>query len=250
MESILLIIESWWWVAPVAVGAGSATYAGLTTRSRRARRLELDGARHEEALAFRALAAARVRVSDAQADVHSARASSPAPSLSTALIGTTEMNESKRRLQEAKRAEKSAALTLRATRTRVKATRITYHAASASDPLPIDRLFAAHDAVIGRWMAYETDIAKAIAYPRLTDPNQPATIAFLRRQREAQRLRPGSARDRIPPEQYTDYRAAVRALESAFDEAERHAGAAPPRDAPPTGIWSIPGWRPRPPLSS
>ena len=249
MEPILLIIESWWWVAPVAAGAGGATYAGLTTRSRRARRLELDGARHEEMLAHRAVIAARAHVSDAQAGVLTARATSGPVSLGSALIGTPTMNDAKRRLHDAKRAEKSTALALRAARTRVKVSRVTYLSASASDPLPVERLFAAHDALTRRWMAYETDVVKALSYPQLSDPNNPATIRFLRSLREAQRLRPPSARERIPPQRFVDYRAAVAAAESAFDEAERQAGAAPPPASPPVGIWPPPGWRARPPLS-
>lgn len=248
MESILLIIEGWWWVAPAALGAGAATYTGLTTTRRRARRLELDGARHDEMRAHRALIATRALVADAQAGVLTARASSGPSSLSTALIGTPAMVEAKRQLQVAKLAEKSATLALRATRARVKATRVSYLSASGADPLPIERLFASHDAVTARWMAYETDIAKALAYPQLTDANQPATIAFLRRQREAQQLRP-AVTDRVTPEQYAAYRAAVAAVADAFDEAERQAGAAPRQISPPAGIWQVPGWRPRPPLS-
>ena len=110
----------------------------------------------------------------------------------------------------------------------MRATIAQYHAATAADPLPIERLFAAHDAVVARWMAYETDVAKALAYPQLSDTRQPATLAFLRAYREAQQLRPASARERIPPEQFLAYRDAVRALEAAFDEAERQAGAALP----------------------
>jgi hypothetical protein len=53
VEPFLLILEGWWWVAPAAAGAGTAAYAGLTMKSRRARRLELDAARHEEATAYR-----------------------------------------------------------------------------------------------------------------------------------------------------------------------------------------------------
>lgn len=241
----LLFVESWWWAAPVVAGAGAATYAGVTARSRRARRLELDAARREVSLAYRALVAARARVSEAQAGVLSAKAAAGPAVRGPGFGGVPAMIEARRRLQDAKLAQRSAALDLRARRARVKATSVQYHAASSSDPLPIERLFAAHDAVVARWMSYETDVAKAIAFPQMSDAREPATLAFYQAHREAQRVRPASARERIPPERFLEYRDAVRALEAAFDEAERRAGAAPPRQPAPTyGPWTIPAWIP------
>jgi hypothetical protein len=245
MEMILLFVESWWWVAPAVAGGAAATYAGVTTRGRRARRLELDAARREVSIAYRGLIAARAQVREAQANMLSARAASGMPALSSALVGTPATNEARRQLLEAKREAKSATLLLRARRARVRATTAQYHAASGSDPLPIERLFAQHDAVVARWMAYETDAAKAIAYPKLSDPKEPATLAFYRAHREAQRLRPASARERIPPEEYLQYRDAVRVLQVTFDEAERRAGAAePPPARPSTVVWPVPAWNP------
>ncbi len=245
METILLFMESWWWVAPAAAGAGTATYVAVSSKGRRARRLELDAARREVSLAYRALVSARARVSEAQAGVMSARAASGVPALGAGMLGTPATIEAKRRLQEAKLAQRAASLELRARRARVKATTAQYHAASSGDPLPIEKLFAAHDAVVARWMAYETDVAKAIAYPQMSDSRHPATLAFFRAYREAQDLRPASARERIPPERFLAYRDAVRALEAAFDDAERQAGAAPPRPLPPRAApWPIPTWRP------
>jgi hypothetical protein len=242
---ILLFVETWWWAAPAAAGAGAATYAGVTARGRRARRLELDAARREVSLAYQALIATRARVREAQANVLSARAASGSPAFTDALLGTPATMEAKRQLMEAKRAQKSAALLLRARRVRVKVFSAQYHSASSADPLPIERLFAAHDAVVGRWMEYETDIAKAIAYPQLTDSRQPATLAFLNAYREAQRLRPASARERIPPEHFLAYRDAVYALQASFDEAERQAGAAQsPPASPKTAVWPVPAWLP------
>ena len=242
---ILLFVETWWWAAPAAAGAGAATYAGVTARGRRARRLELDAARREVAFASRALLAARARVRDAQANVLAARAASRPAALGGAILGTPATIEARRQLLEAKHAQKSAALVLRARRVRVKAFTAQYHASTSSDPLPVERLFAAQDAVVARWMEYETDIAKALAYPQLTDSRQPATLAFLRAYREAQSLRPASARDRIPPERFLAYRDAVRTLEATFEEAERQAGAAQaPPAAPRAAPWSVPAWLP------
>lgn len=212
MEPILLIVSTWWWIAPAAAGAGAATYAGLTTRTRRARRLELDAARHEEAQAYRALVAAKARVRTAQADV-----------LTTRSTPTPRAQDARRELQAARQAEKNASLELRASRSRVKAGYSQYRAAAARDPLPIDRLCAEHDAVNARWLAYETDVDMALAHPQMTDSRHPATVAFLLAQREALTKRP-MLRDRVTPQQFAEYRVAVRDLERAFDEAERQAG--------------------------
>ncbi|WP_426322919.1 hypothetical protein [Microbacterium sp. E-13] len=214
MEPILLIVASWWWVAPAAAGAGAATYAGLTTRTRRARRLELDAARAEESQAYRDLVAAKARVRTAHADMLTAksRGGSPFPPADV-----------RRELQAAKQDERTASLALRASRTRVRAGYEQYRASSSQDPLPIDRLYAAHDAVNTRWLAYETDVDKALAYPQMTDSRHPATVVFLRAQREALAKRP-TLRDRVTPHQYLEYRVAVRHLEATFDDAERAAG--------------------------
>ncbi|MFB7891846.1 hypothetical protein ACFC1I_06580 [Microbacterium sp. NPDC056044] len=215
MEPFLLIVSSWWWIAPAAVGAGAATYAGMTTRNRRARRLELDAARAEESQAYRDLVAAKARLRTAQADLLTAKSRSSVPPAHAA--------EARRELQAARQDEKTASLALRASRTRVKAGYAQYRAASPTDPLPIDRLCAAHDAVNTRWLAYETDVDLALAHPQMTDPRHPATVVFLRAQREALAKRP-TLRDRVTPQQFLEYRVAVRHLEATFAEAERQAG--------------------------
>ena len=215
MEPILLIVSSWWWLAPAAAGAGAATYAGMTTRSRRARRLELDAARAEETQAYRELVAAKARVRTAQADMLTAKSRGAAQSAHAA--------DARRELQSARQDEKTASLALRASRTRVKAGYAQYRTAGSHDPLPIDRLYGAHDAVNMRWLAYETDVDKALAFPQMTDPRHPATVVFLRAQREALAKRP-TLRDRVTPQQFLEYRVAVRHLEATFAEAERQAG--------------------------
>ncbi|MCR2813083.1 hypothetical protein NQ166_11245 [Microbacterium sp. zg.Y1090] len=228
MESVLLVMESWWWIAPAAAGAGAIGYGALTTGRRRARRLELDAARHEELLAFRARQAARARVRAAQADVLSAKARDGIASLSP-------MSEARRALQAAKRAEKQAMLELRASRSRVKAVRAGYSAAGRSAPLPLERLMAEHDAVTARWLEYETDAARALAFPQMLESRHPYTLAFLQAQRDAHALRPASARDRMSPETFVAYRRAVRALEAAFATAERDAQRAARANLPGVG---------------
>lgn len=88
-------------------------------------------------------------------------------------------------------------------------------------------------------MAYETDPARLIAFPALTDARQPLTAAFLAAEHRARDVRPASPHARITPPQFTAYRDAVAAVSRAFDAAEaeawrqaRAAGDAPARPAP------------------
>lgn len=87
----------------------------------------------------------------------------------------------------------------------------------------LDRLFAAHDAVTARWLEYELDVAKIIAFPAMSDGRQPLTAAFLRAKRIADGLRPASAKAKLTKEQLAEYRNAVADYEVAFDVAERDA---------------------------
>jgi len=223
VEPFLLFLADWWWAAPTAAAIGGAVYAGVTTRRRRARRLEVDAARHEERLAYQALVEAKARLRHARSNALAARAEEPSPLLGAVLPTTPAAIEARRQLSEAKRAERAASLALRATRTRIKAAQAHYSATSRADPLPIDRLTSAHDAINARWMEYETDPALALAFPQMLDSRHPATLAFFRAQREAGRLRP-TQRDRVTPQQYVEYRAAVHELATALEAAERQAG--------------------------
>ena len=87
----------------------------------------------------------------------------------------------------------------------------------------LERLFAAHDAVTARWLEYELDVAKLIAFPAMSDGRQPLTAAFLRAKKIADGLRPASAKTRLTKAQLTEYRDAVTDYEVAFDVAERDA---------------------------
>jgi hypothetical protein len=87
----------------------------------------------------------------------------------------------------------------------------------------LQRLFDAHDAVTARWLEYELDVAKLIAFPAMSDGRQPLTAAFLRAKRKADGLRPASAKARIDKDELTEYRDAVHEYEAAFDIAERDA---------------------------
>lgn len=96
-----------------------------------------------------------------------------------------------------------------------------------TSPVPtgtqLERLFAAHDAVTARWLEYELDVAKIIAFPAMSDGRQPLTAAFLRAKRIADGLRPASAKARLSKDQLAEYRNAVADYEVAFDVAERDA---------------------------
>ena len=86
----------------------------------------------------------------------------------------------------------------------------------------LERLFAEHDEITARWLDYELDVAKLIAYPSMSDGRDPLTAGFLRAKKVADRLRPGAGSSPAP-EQLTEYRRAVTDFEVAFDLAEREA---------------------------
>ncbi|GAA1977634.1 hypothetical protein [Microbacterium pumilum] len=241
MEAFLLFVESWWWAAPVAAGAGAAGYRAVTTNRRRARRLELDAAQYEERLAYRSLLAARADSRAAKGDVLATKARRDAPA--------SVLAEARRRAAAMKDREWSASLNLRAARSRIQAARVQYHSRTPGAPLPIEVLVARQDAVTARWLSYETDPAKALAFPQMLDAQHPTTLAFLRAQRDAQELRSAATSDRVTPTTYLAYRDAVGSAEAAFEEAERDAlGIA--RDNVSDLSWgpvtiSIPPWLPR-----
>jgi hypothetical protein len=84
-------------------------------------------------------------------------------------------------------------------------------------------LMATHDAVNKRWLDYELDVGKLIDFPLMTDVREPLTVAFLRAKREADGLRPATARELTAASRLEAYRGAVNAYEVAFDVAEREA---------------------------
>ncbi|WP_194397070.1 hypothetical protein [Microbacterium atlanticum] len=96
-------------------------------------------------------------------------------------------------------------------------------AARETQATQLERLFATHDAVTSRWLEYELDVAKIIAFPAMSDGRQPLTAAFLRAKRIADGLRPASSKARLTKDQLAEYRSAVADFEVAFDVAERDA---------------------------
>lgn len=87
----------------------------------------------------------------------------------------------------------------------------------------LKRLMDAHDDVTRRWLDYELDVAKLIAFPTMSDGREPLTAAFLRAKKTADAARPASADARIDADALAEYRDAVHDYEVAFDVAEQDA---------------------------
>lgn len=265
MEPLLAFIVDFWWIAPASIGAGGMGYAVATKNSRRARRLELDAARHQEGVAYRSLLAARADVRLAQANVQQAQSRFGRFTLAPDVV------EAKRLVQRAKQGQRSATLALRAARTRVKSVQAHLKATGRDAPLPLERVMHEHDEITARWLSYETDALKALAFPQMSDARHPVTFTFLQSHSQAHALRPASPRAVIRPESFVAYREAVAAagaaLARAEDAARRSAStaplgrmaqersaapavpASPPRgDASPAGdpVWPVPSRRSRP----
>ncbi|MDQ1129923.1 hypothetical protein [Microbacterium sp. SORGH_AS_0888] len=218
MGPLFEVLAFWWWTAPAAAGLGAVGYAGLTTGRRRSRRLALDAARVEEQAAVRDVLTARADTRTARAALAAAQAER-----GRGVFDTPAMAEARRRLQQAKAAQRRAVLALRAQREHVRAERARIAAIASPDDLPLVRLVREHDAVMGHWLEYETDVESALVFPQMTDPRHPTTAAFLTAMQEAQHLRPPSGATRMPAADFVAYRAAVGRLQAAFATAEESA---------------------------
>jgi hypothetical protein len=88
----------------------------------------------------------------------------------------------------------------------------------------ITKVLDRHAATDIRWLDYETDIAKLLDFPMMTDMRQPLTIDFHRARSRADLLRPATVDDLIDDRvAQLDYRDAVHGYVSAFDVAEAEA---------------------------
>lgn len=231
MQWLLAFAAEFWWIAPAAVGTGAAGWAGLrATRRLRpasarpmpraaARRLELDASRHELLDARSTMTRARAELRVAQAEllrVEADRAAARAPAGA--------VPEARRRVQAARNEVKAATAAIRARRAAVSAARATLpDARTDRDDFPLGRLMAEHDALTARWMVYETDPARAIAYPAMTDVRSPLLAHFLAEEQQARWLRPRTIDATMTPADFAAYRAAVRRAAQAFEAAERDA---------------------------
>lgn len=211
-------IAEFWWIGPAVIGTGTVGWLGVRhDRRARARRVAYDAARLDVRAAKQELASARTAVKVARADLARVQAERAASRASGADVADARV-----RYQQAQREAKAAWAGLRAARARVTATRAALPSpATPAADLPLARLIAQHDAVTARWMSYETDAAKTIAFPALSDGRHPPTAAFLTLQAEALHLRPKA--DRVTAAEFAAYRAAVSRVERAFDTAEADA---------------------------
>ncbi|MDQ0643696.1 hypothetical protein [Microbacterium murale] len=87
----------------------------------------------------------------------------------------------------------------------------------------LERLFQEHDEITARWLDYELDVAKLIAFPAMSDGRQPLTAAFLRAKKTADALRPASADAKISEQRVSEYLDAVGNYAVAFEIAEKDA---------------------------
>ena len=224
MEPVFALFEAWWWAAPAAIGLGAVSYGALTTGRRRQRRLEVDAARREVAVAHTAIVVARADARAARARMLTAQARPARGSRfhlrAGGLPGAADGEA---------RAARGGDDAPREAHGRER--RSCPHGRGGSRPpaAPLAALMTRHDAVTARWLDYETDVAKLIAYPQMTDARHPSTAAFLVRRAEASRLRPASARARVTAVEFAAYRDAVYALEAAFAVAEQDARRSVPR---------------------
>ncbi|MGO1920052.1 MAG: hypothetical protein ACTH07_01665 [Microbacterium sp.] len=218
MDPFWMLAAEWWWIAPTAVGVGAVTTVGVRRSSRRnGRRLALDAARDDLREAQRQVGEHRRAVKLARADHARLVADRTASRASSA-----EVASARRALKQAEQNAKAASADVRARRVQVSVAQAEVPPASRPESYPVARLHRAHDAVTARWMDYETDPAKLIAYPVMSDGKDPAMAAFLAAARDARDLRPASTAG-ITPQEYAAYRDAVAHLERAFDVAEHTA---------------------------
>lgn len=202
-----------WWVVPAALGAG-ATGVWAVRRRGSARRLGYDAANLELREAVTAATTAQQTVRVARTEVARVTAERAA-----ARANAVDVARAKRQLQTAQVESRAAAATVRHLRARVATERAAIP--SRAEPHPLARLRTRHDTVLVRWMQYETDPAKQIAYPTMSDAHVPATAAFLATLDAAQKERPAS--DEITVPEFITYRRTVDRLEEAFDDAEQAA---------------------------
>ncbi|UNK70728.1 hypothetical protein [Microbacterium sp. H1-D42] len=93
----------------------------------------------------------------------------------------------------------------------------------ASSKHMLDKLFTEHDEITARWLDYELDVAKLIAFPAMSDGRQPLTAAFLRAKKIADTLRPDSSDAKVSETEVAEYLDAVGNYAVAFEVAERDA---------------------------
>jgi hypothetical protein len=88
----------------------------------------------------------------------------------------------------------------------------------------MNRITAQHNRTDERWLSYETDVAKLLDFPMMTDMRDPLTVAFHKARQRAEFLRPEHAEDVFDDrDAQLEYRDAVSDYVTAFDVAEAEA---------------------------
>lgn len=213
------VAADFWWVVPVAVSAAGVTALGVrrVRAGRGGRRLAYDAARA-------GLAAAKQEAGVRRAELRVVRAEHAHRLAERASAGSTDIVGIRRQIRQAEKAVKASDAAVRAEKARVAAARAELAVTREPQQYPLAKLEAAHAAVTARWLEYETDPAKAIAFPTMSDVREPLTAAFLVAAQHARQARP-APRAPVTAEMYAMYRDAVADLERAFDTAERAARA-------------------------
>lgn len=215
-----MLAADWWWIAPAAAGAGIVASVGLRRAQRSSgRRLAVDAARADLKQAQSQVGEQRRLLTLARADYSRALAEQRASRAGSAAVASA-----RRAMKRAEQNARLAAAEVRARRAHLRVAQAEVPPASQIDRYPLARLHSTHDAIIARWMDYETDPAKLIAYPMMSDGKDPAMAAFLAAARDARDLRPSTASG-LSTEAYTQYREAVTRLGRTFDIAEHTAQA-------------------------
>ncbi|WP_091501556.1 hypothetical protein [Microbacterium sp. cf332] len=228
MDLVLALVAEWWWIAPAGAGAGALGVVGLRRRRPSQRRLELDAAQLDVRRATQAVTHSRAQLKVARAELMRAQAEKSTPRATAGAVP-----EARRRLQLAERQARASVAELKARRAGVQAARALMPASRKEiDRMPLARLMGEHDELLARWMEYETDAAKAIGFPMMSDARWPPLELFLREHQQASWLRPATRETRMAPADYSAYREAVRRATHAFDAAERAARQGTPRELP------------------
>ncbi len=226
MDGILALVAEWWWIAPAAGGAGAIGWAGVRRGRPSQRRLELDASRLDLREAQEGVIRSRALLKVARAELLRAQADKTASRAPAGAVG-----EARRRVHQAERDARAAVAELKARRAGVHAAKAMLPRGRVDpDDLPVARLMAEHDRLTARWMEYETDPARAIGFPAMTDARWPPIELFLRELQRASWLRPPARDSRMAPADFAAYRRAVRRATDAFEAAERAARRGAPDD--------------------
>ncbi|UNK70017.1 hypothetical protein [Microbacterium sp. H1-D42] len=202
-----------WWITPVVIGGAAVGFVAKRRHQVSGKRLGYDAARLE---LRRAQQESRIAADNAR--IARAEATRVGAERAAGRTDTGAVAAARRALREAQLAAKAGNARVKAARARLSAERT---ALTVGGEPPLAKLRARHDAILARWMEYETDPVKALAFPEMSDARIPTTAEFLATVQVARDRRPNDEGARITASDYGEYRDAVERLERAFDIAER-----------------------------